>query len=161
MLSFSVPTLRHSNCAWNYSLVALSDFVQLWFSVAKPTYRSATASLHYHAFALHFCAQPDLTFFLSSSHLFFLAGIFSSSLCSPEPIHKLVLVFNEPSAMTMASAGHDLSAPLPAAPPSKTSLPISRSSGTAYERPERARTSHACEPCRERKYLIITFSIPG
>jgi len=29
-------------------------------------------------------------------------------------------------------------------------VPISRNSST-YERPERARTSHACEPCRERK----------
>ncbi|KPI44625.1 uncharacterized protein AB675_8627 [Cyphellophora attinorum] len=33
----------------------------------------------------------------------------------------------------------------------KPSLPIARSAGTPYERPERARTSHACEPCRERK----------
>ncbi|OCT47409.1 hypothetical protein CLCR_03591 [Cladophialophora carrionii] len=32
-----------------------------------------------------------------------------------------------------------------------TSLPISRSSNSAWEKPERARTSHACEPCRERK----------
>lgn len=30
-------------------------------------------------------------------------------------------------------------------------VPISRSAITGYERPERARTSHACEPCRERK----------
>ncbi|KIY02552.1 uncharacterized protein Z520_01017 [Fonsecaea multimorphosa CBS 102226] len=32
-----------------------------------------------------------------------------------------------------------------------TSLPISRSTNSAWEKPERARTSHACEPCRERK----------
>lgn len=30
-------------------------------------------------------------------------------------------------------------------------VPISRSTASGYERPERARTSHACEPCRERK----------
>lgn len=30
-------------------------------------------------------------------------------------------------------------------------IPIARNSGSGYERPERARTSHACEPCRERK----------
>lgn len=30
-------------------------------------------------------------------------------------------------------------------------VPISRSTTSGYERPERARTSHACEPCRERK----------
>lgn len=35
----------------------------------------------------------------------------------------------------------------------KKQLPIVRNpaSGSGYERPERARTSHACEPCRERK----------
>lgn len=32
-----------------------------------------------------------------------------------------------------------------------SSLPISRSNVSAWEKPERARTSHACEPCRERK----------
>lgn len=30
-------------------------------------------------------------------------------------------------------------------------VPIARNTGSGYERPERARTSHACEPCRERK----------
>lgn len=30
-------------------------------------------------------------------------------------------------------------------------VPISRNAGSGYERPERARTSHACEPCRGRK----------
>ncbi len=30
-------------------------------------------------------------------------------------------------------------------------VPISRNAGSGYDRPERARTSHACEPCRERK----------
>lgn len=33
----------------------------------------------------------------------------------------------------------------------QSTIPISRASGSAYDRPERARTSHACEPCRERK----------
>ena len=39
----------------------------------------------------------------------------------------------------------------PTMPGSKPGLPIARSAGTPFERPERARTSHACEPCRERK----------
>ncbi|OAP58916.1 hypothetical protein AYL99_06213 [Fonsecaea erecta] len=39
----------------------------------------------------------------------------------------------------------------PAGVTKSTSLPISRSSNSAWEKPERARTSHACEPCRERK----------
>ncbi|KIW69676.1 hypothetical protein PV04_05538 [Phialophora macrospora] len=39
----------------------------------------------------------------------------------------------------------------PAGVAKTTLLPISRSSSSAWEKPERARTSHACEPCRERK----------
>ncbi|KIW28595.1 uncharacterized protein PV07_08247 [Cladophialophora immunda] len=39
----------------------------------------------------------------------------------------------------------------PAGVTKSTSLPISRSSNSTWEKPERARTSHACEPCRERK----------
>jgi len=34
---------------------------------------------------------------------------------------------------------------------SAASIPISRSHNPAWDKPERARTSHACEPCRERK----------
>lgn len=34
---------------------------------------------------------------------------------------------------------------------SAASIPISRSNNPAWDKPERARTSHACEPCRERK----------
>lgn len=30
-------------------------------------------------------------------------------------------------------------------------IAIARNTTSGYERPERARTSHACEPCRERK----------
>ena len=50
----------------------------------------------------------------------------------------------------MSNHGLDphFSPPAPSMSASKPSIPISRSAGTPYERPERARTSHACEPCR-------------
>jgi hypothetical protein len=51
----------------------------------------------------------------------------------------------------MSSMSGDMILPVQAAPPQspprQSSILISRSTGASYERPERARTSHACEPC--------------
>ncbi|RVX74981.1 hypothetical protein B0A52_01258 [Exophiala mesophila] len=57
--------------------------------------------------------------------------------------------------MKSTSDNASLSPPMRASPTGFTKpvnhLPISRPTSSTWEKPERARTSHACEPCRERK----------
>lgn len=90
-------------------------------------------------------ARPTLT--ALSHHLQFTTITFPILMkLAPETQH-----YNPVSGSDMnAQSGHGM----PVAPPDsgKGSIAIARTAGSAsYERPERARTSHACEPCRERK----------